>query len=95
MNTETKKPLDFGSEIYDYTKILYPTFTKGISKNAKQNRMMLRNVMIKAGFAPYDGEWWHFSYGDREWAYYYRKKYAIYKQLSVQEVTQRIACLNK
>ena len=24
--------------------------------------------MTKEGFAPYDGEWGHFSYGDKEWA---------------------------
>ncbi len=86
INTETKKLLDFGSELYDYTTPVYPTFMKGVSKKAKQNRMILRYVMMKAGFAPYDGEWWHFSYGDREWAYYYGKKYALYKQLSVPEI---------
>jgi len=95
MNTETKKPLDFGSEIYDYTTSAYPTFTKGISKKAKQNRILLRRVMMNVEFAPYDGEWWHFSYGDREWAYYYGKKNALYKQLSIPEVTKQITCLNK
>lgn len=90
INSKTGKPLDFGSVIYDYTTSLYPTFTKGISKKVKQNRMLLRRVMMNAGFAPYDGEWWHFSYGDREWACYYNKKYAIYNQVSIQEVTQRI-----
>jgi len=95
MNNETKKILDFGSEIYDYTKPLYPTFTKGLSEKTNQNRMILRRIMIKAGFAPYDGEWWHFSYGDREWAYFYGKKNALYKQLSIPEVTKQIACLNK
>jgi D-alanyl-D-alanine dipeptidase len=45
--------------------------------------MLLRSVMLQAGFAPFDGEWWHFSYGDREWAYYYKKKYALYSQVSL------------
>lgn len=95
MDTKTNIPVDFGSKIYDYTTNLYPTFEKGISKKAKQNRMMLRRVMMKAGFAPYDGEWWHFSYGDREWAYYYGKKNALYKQISVPEIKKLITCSNK
>ena len=24
--------------------------------------------MTEAGFAPYEQEWWHYSYGDRAWA---------------------------
>ena len=42
---------------------------------------MLREYMIKEGFAPYDGEWWHFSYGDKEWAFYYDKEKALYNQV--------------
>jgi len=85
IDTKTKKSLDFGSKIYDYTTKLYPTFAQRVSKKARLNRMLLRRTMMKTGFAPYDGEWWHFSYGDREWAYYYNKKYAIYKQTSLKE----------
>jgi len=47
-----------------------------------KNRILLRYLLKKQGFAPYDGEWWHFSYGDREWAFYYKKKNAIYGQVS-------------
>ncbi|MEK6914663.1 MAG: hypothetical protein AABW83_03360 [Nanoarchaeota archaeon] len=34
--------------------------------------------MTKSGFTNYPGEWWHWSYGDRIWAHYNNKKYAIY-----------------
>lgn len=34
----------------------------------KENRFLLQDLMLLVGFAPYYGEWWHFSYGDREWA---------------------------
>jgi D-alanyl-D-alanine dipeptidase len=57
------------------------TFSPFIGKEAWNNRQLLRYVMLSAGFAPFDGEWWHFSYGDREWAFYYKKPYAIYNQL--------------
>jgi D-alanyl-D-alanine dipeptidase len=57
------------------------TFSPFISKEAWANRQLLRRVMIQAGFAPFDGEWWHFSYGDKEWARYYDKRAAMYDQL--------------
>ncbi|MDR3125675.1 MAG: hypothetical protein LBU20_01195 [Candidatus Nomurabacteria bacterium] len=34
-------------------------------------RFSILKPMMSQGFAPYDGEWWHFSYGDREWAAWY------------------------
>jgi D-alanyl-D-alanine dipeptidase len=37
-------------------------------KEARQNRRMLYNIMTTAGFANYQGEWWHFSIGDNMWA---------------------------
>lgn len=72
--------LDFGSDMYDYTTEKYYVFSGEINGRQKESRMLLRRVMMKAGFAPYDGEWWHFSYGDREWAYYYKKDCAFYDQ---------------
>lgn len=73
--------VDFGTKMYDYTTKNCYTFSKNISDLARKNRLLLRNVMLKSGFAPYDGEWWHFSYGDREWAFYYKKAYAVYDQI--------------
>lgn len=74
------KPLDMGTPIHDFSKASY-VFSPFISKEAWQNRQLLRAGMIKAGFAPYDGEWWHFSYGDREWAAYYKRNKAVYGQI--------------
>lgn len=75
----TKSMLDMGTELRDFSpKTL--TFHPEISKQAWRNRMLLRNLMVKSGFAPYDGEWWHFSYGDKEWAYTYQKEKAHYKE---------------
>ena len=65
----------------DFNNPNIQVFSKNISKIAKNNRMLLRELMLKNEFAPFDGEWWHFSYGDKEWAYYYQKKAAIYTQL--------------
>lgn len=78
--------LDFGSKIYDFSTNKCKYNCKDISSSAKKNRSLLRKIMTNSGFAPYDGEWWHFSYGDREWASFYNKKYALYNQININSV---------
>lgn len=71
--------LEMGSGFVDLkSELLIPTFSALINSFARENRLLLRRGMLKAGFAPFDGEWWHFSYGDREWAAYYGRKTALY-----------------
>lgn len=88
VDKRTQKSIDFGSKQYDYSNKKYYVYASDISKKAKINRSLLRKSMIKAGFAPYNGEWWHFSYGDREWAYYYKKKEAIYSQIAYKDLSK-------
>lgn len=78
--TQSGKPLDMGTLIWEFTKDSF-NFSPFISKEAKNNRRLLRKVMMQVEFAPFDGEWWHFSYGDKEWAKYYDKEFALYSQL--------------
>jgi len=40
-------------------------FSDKISERAKKNRLLLRKLMIKNGFEPYDNEWWHFTLKDQ------------------------------
>lgn len=80
-NDDSKSILDFGTEILDYTSNKCYYRNADISKEAIKNRELLRKVMLEEGFAPYDGEWWHFSYGDKEWAFYYNKNKALYNQI--------------
>lgn len=89
-NSKTKKMLDFGTEIYDFdSKDIY-SLSPFISAEAKKNRLLLRENMMSQGFAPYDGEWWHFSFGDKEWAFYYKKPQAIYEQKSEAAVLKEV-----
>lgn len=76
---ETGEPIDMGTSIWEFVNDSF-TFSPFISRLAQDNRQLLRKVMMEAGFAPFDGEWWHFSYGDKEWAKYYQKPYALYEQ---------------
>ena len=51
---------DCGGRYVDATNIEYiPNDT--ISAEQFHNRMILRNVMLRHGFSPYEGEWWHFT----------------------------------
>ncbi len=76
-------PLDMGTSIADYTdpeKCF--TYSESVTKEQSENRLLLARILMEVGFAPFNGEWWHFSYGDREWAKFYGKHEALYGQLS-------------
>lgn len=72
--------LDMGTAYREFVPDTY-VFSPFNSKKVWQNRQMLRRIMLTCGFASYDGEWWHFSYGDKEWAAFYNQPQAIYGQL--------------
>ncbi len=73
-------PLNFGTKVHEFVPDSF-SFSPFIGTEAWQNRQLLRRIMIGAGFAPFDGEWWHFSYGDKEWACYYGQPAALYNQV--------------
>ncbi|WP_321340184.1 M15 family metallopeptidase [Breoghania sp.] len=77
--------VDTGTAVVEYSDDTY-VFSPFISRTAWRNRQILRACMIRAGFAPFDGEWWHFSYGDREWAFYYSQPKAFFTQLRFKSV---------
>ena len=37
---------------------------KALTRKQFRNRMLLRSVMLRHGFKPYDSEWWHFTLKD-------------------------------
>lgn len=69
VSRDRQQPLDFGSDIWDFSERSHFGNDR-ISYNAYFNRNMLRSVMLLAGFVPFSPEWWHFSFGDREWAFW-------------------------
>ncbi|HWP32081.1 MAG TPA: M15 family metallopeptidase [Fimbriimonadales bacterium] len=56
----------------------YPFDAKNLSKEARKNRRILKEVMESAGITNYPSEYWHYSYGDQGWAYRGGHPYAIY-----------------
>jgi D-alanyl-D-alanine dipeptidase len=57
---KTGVELDMGST-YDYFGIQSHPFYPKISKKEKENRMLLRTIMLQNNFKPYENEWWHFT----------------------------------
>lgn len=74
---------DMGSDYKDIESKTIQTFAEGLTSKQFENRMFLREAMMAGGFAPFNGEWWHFSYGDREWAAFYSQPQASYGEVSV------------
>jgi D-alanyl-D-alanine dipeptidase len=60
INTQTSKELDMGSP-YDFFGVQSHPFYKNITKKQKENRMLLRKLMLQNNFKPYENEWWHFT----------------------------------
>ncbi len=63
---DTGEEVDMGQHFDYFGPASHPDFTGKfpggvITPQHHQNRMLLRNIMIKHGFKPYDSEWWHFT----------------------------------
>jgi zinc D-Ala-D-Ala dipeptidase len=55
------------------------TLATNITDEQRKNRIMLLEAAAKAGLVNYGYEWWHFSYGDRAWAYVEKQEKAMYE----------------
>ncbi|MDB2384905.1 M15 family metallopeptidase [Polaribacter sp.] len=60
IDLKTNKELDMGSP-YDFFGDISHVFSDKISLEQKENRMLLRKVMLNYNFRPYQYEWWHFT----------------------------------
>jgi D-alanyl-D-alanine dipeptidase len=54
------------------------TFSNNTTEIQRANRLLLLVPATQAGFVNYGWEWWHYSFGDRAWAYVKGEKHAIY-----------------
>jgi zinc D-Ala-D-Ala dipeptidase len=55
----------------------------GLASIARKNRELLTRLMRVGGFVNYGTEWWHWSYGDRYWAFAAGHSAAIYGATSL------------
>ena len=59
----TEKEADMGGTFDYFGELSHPDY-KDITEAQYQNRMLLREVMVKHGFKPLAEEWWHFTLKD-------------------------------
>jgi zinc D-Ala-D-Ala dipeptidase len=75
-------PLDMGIHPKDWMDddqgILSLTNSVHISDQARKNRHTMNKTLESVGFVNYPTEFWHWSYGDRYWAYMLGEPHAIY-----------------
>ncbi len=77
LSVKSGKLVDFGCPVNTDSEVAYLKTDK-ISKEQMNNRKILQKAMLESGFAPFDHEWWHFSYGDKAWADYHTKSDILY-----------------
>ena len=57
------REVDMGSPFDLFGEVSHPDYM-GITDEQYRARMLLRNAMVRAGFEPYECEWWHFTLAD-------------------------------
>ena len=60
LDMKTGKEVDMGGPFDYFGELSHPGF-RGVTDEQYANRMLLQRAMLRAGFAPYDCEWWHFT----------------------------------
>ena len=80
---ENGRLLDMGSPFDDISQRAKTTYYETEATDSKydavrQNRRLLYHVMTQVGFTNYSEEWWHFDYGNQNWASLTDNDFAIY-----------------
>jgi zinc D-Ala-D-Ala dipeptidase len=57
------------------------TNSNKISKKARQHRRIMSKALSSVGFINYPTEYWHWSFGDRYWAYHTKTPTAFYDSI--------------
>ena len=60
LDMQTGKELDMGGPFDLFSEVSHPD-CRSITTEQYDNRMLLRQAMLRGGFEPIDCEWWHFT----------------------------------
>ena len=60
LDMKTGKEADMGGPFDLFSEVSHQDY-KGITPEQYENRMLLRDAMLRNGFEPMDCEWWHFT----------------------------------
>lgn len=78
--TSDGKEVDMGTRFNaDPEESDFSNYTNApIGEDVREKRETLKKAMESVGFVNYPTEWWHWSYGDRYWAFIKGKAFALY-----------------
>lgn len=82
LDNTTGQLLDFGSKLNDDNEKSY-LYYPNLTQEQKDNRLMLVTAMLDTGMASCMPEWWHFSYGDQIWAWFYSEENSLYSPVDL------------
>lgn len=82
IDSSTGEYLDFGSGMDEDNERSF-LYYLNLTEKQKANRLMLTTAMLDAGLASCKTEWWHFSYGDQLWAWFYGKEDSLYNPIEL------------
>ena len=63
LDMKTGKEVDMGSPFDYFSEVSHPD-SRAVTPEQYSNRMLLQELMVRAGFVPIDCEWWHFTLED-------------------------------
>lgn len=63
LDMKTGKEVDMGSPFDMFDEVSHPD-CRDITEEQYENRMLLRQAMMRSGFEPFACEWWHFRLAD-------------------------------
>ena len=66
---ESGIPLDMGTKFDDSSIASSTAYFEKVDDIITENRRLLYHVMTEQGFTNYSEEWWHFDYGNQNWAW--------------------------
>jgi D-alanyl-D-alanine dipeptidase len=74
--------VDFGGLMNEDREVSFLHY-EGIDEAQRENRLRLLRAMVGQGFASTAFEWWHFSFGDQVWAWFYEEEDSLYGLVDV------------
>lgn len=78
----TQRELPMGTLVDEVSNNLVWTWNAGITDPRMQkNRLLLFAAMTSVGFVNCPTEWWHYSYGDQEWALRNKKSSTLFSSI--------------
>lgn len=74
--------LDMGTALQVFNEQTRTTSSE-VNQRVASNKRLLCDTMESAGFANYPAEWWHYSYGDHQWAWLVGQNEALFGMLDL------------